>query len=706
MTRPRRTAAVPAVCLLVSLPLAGQDAAPRPPVAAVRPHAFDFHGTRLTDPYAWLKDKKSPAVVQYLDAENAYREAVTKRLQPFADALYAEMLSHVKQTDLGVPVRDNGYWYYHRTEEGKSYRVFCRRKGSMDAPEEVLLDVNALAAGHKFFSAEPAGVSDDGRLYAYLTDTSGYREYHLSVKDLGTGKLVEDKLAVVRGVAWAPDNRTLFYVTEDAAKRPYRLYRHTLGEPRGKDVLVYEETDTLFTLIIDRTRDKKYLIAMSESSDTSEQRVLAADTPAGAFRVLAPRRAGVEYAADHRDGVFHIGTNAGGAVNFKWVTCPVANTDPVAWAEFEPYRPAVYTTGVDVFRDFAVVSEREGGVPQLRVVHFDRKAGNRVPFAEPSYYAALGPNPEFAADAVLYYYTSLVTPLSVYACDAATRAVRLVKRTEIPGGFDPANYVTERIEATAPDGVKAPVSLVSRLGTPLDGTAPLLLYGYGSYGAPSDPSFRANVLPLLDRGGVFAIAHVRGSSDLGRQWYLDGKLLKKKNTFTDFIACADHLVARRYTRRDRLAIEGASAGGLLIGAVLNRRPDLCKAALLGVPFLDVINTMLDDSIPLTAQEYLEWGDPRKPAEGRYMLGYSPYDNLKKAAYPAILVTTSLNDSQVPFHEPAKYVAKLRTLKTDTNPLLLRCDMHAGHGGASGRYEALRERAGDLAFLLDQIGLKP
>lgn len=678
---------------------------PAPPTAPKRPHSFDFHGTKIDDPYFWMKDKKDPEVIRYLESENAYRESITKPLQPFEETLYNEMLSHIKQTDLGVPVQDNGFWYYSRTEEGKQYPFYCRKKGSLESTEEVLLDVNSLAKGKKFLSAQPRGASDDSRLYAYATDTTGFREYYLSIKDLSSGKLLEDAFVKVAGFCWASDSKSIYYVTEDAAKRPYQLYRHAIGESRDKDVLVYEEKDELYRVGVSRTLDKKYVIRSSVSSSTSEQAVLDSTSTTGSFGLIAPRSEGIEYAIEHRNGLFHIRTNKDGAVNFKWMTCPVTDTNPKGWKEFQTYDPSVYTENVRLFKEFAVITERERGIRQLRVFNFSSKDSHRIAFPEPSFSASLGANPEFNTDAVQLSYTSLVTPPTIYRYNLATKQREVLKQTEVPGGFDAANYVSERIEATAPDGVKVPISLVYRKGVVQDGQAPLFLYSYGSYGMSTDPTFSASRLVLLDRGVVFALAHIRGGSDLGRQWYLDGKLMKKKNTFTDFIACADHLVKEKYGSRDRLAIEGGSAGGLLIGATLNMRPDICKVAHLAVPFVDVVSTMLDESLPLTVQEFLEWGNPKEAAAGKYMLEYSPYDNLSKSKYPAILVTTSLNDSQVLYHEPTKYVAKLRTLKTDSNPLLLKCNMDAGHGGASGRYEALREKAYELAFLLSRIGIQ-
>jgi oligopeptidase B len=684
---------------------AADDAGPKPPVAAAKPHSFEFHGTTIEDPYFWMKDKTNPEVIQYLEAENAYRESLTKHLEPFAETLYQEMLSHIKQTDLGVPVRDNGYWYYSRTQQGMQYPFYCRKKGSLEAAEEVLLDVNGLAEGQKFMSAFPVGVSDNAQFYAYLTDTTGFREYYLSIKDLMTGKLVEDRFVKAAGFEWSGDNRTVFYIVEDEAKRAHKLFRHVLGQPVGSDVLVYEEKDELYTLDIGRTHDKKYLIRTSESSTTSEQHILDSTTPTADFRAIAVRQEGVEYSADHRDDRFHIRTNKDGAVNFKWMACEVAQSESAHWKDFEAVNPDVFVEDISLFKDFAVISEREAGIPQLRVHNFATGNSYRVSFPEPSYDVGLSSNPEFDVDTIRFSYNSLVTPPSVFAFNVVTKERELLKATEVPGGFDAKNYVSERIEATAPDGVKVPVSLVYRKGLVKDGKAPLFLYSYGSYGFSTDPTFSSTRLVLLDRGVVFAMAHIRGGSDMGYQWYLDGKLMKKKNTFTDFIACADHLVNEKYGARERLAIEGGSAGGLLIGAVINLRPDFCRVAHLAVPFVDVINTMLDESLPLTVQEFLEWGNPKESEAGRYMLEYSPYDNIAKRDYPVILVTTSLNDSQVLFHEPTKYVAKMRSLKTDSNPLLLKCNMDAGHGGASGRYEALREQAYEYAVMLDQLGIR-
>jgi oligopeptidase B len=677
--------------------------AAKPPAAAKKPEKLTLHGETRVDDFFWLKDKKNPEVIKYLEAENTYFAAVMKPTEAFQATLYKEFLSRIKQTDQDVPVKNRGYWYYSRTEEGKQYSIRCRKKGSMDAPEEVLLDGNELAKGEKFFSLGGMKVSDDGNLLAYVTDTTGYREYFLSVKDLRTGKLIENKLVKAPQFEWAADNKTLFYVTEDDAKRDHKLWRHTLGQPKEKDTLVYEEKDELFWLQLSRSRDRKYLYHTSASFTSTEQRFLPSETPEGEWKTILKREPDHEYSADHRDGTFYIRTNKA-ATNFKVMTCPVEKTDPANWKDLAPYDPKVFVEDADVFKNYVVISARVGGLSQVIVRDLAKGTAEPVEFKEAVYDVGLSSNPEFDTDSIRFTYTSLVTPDSEFEYDMATKGRTLLKRKEVPGGYDPENYVTERIHATAKDGTKVPISLVYRKGLKKDGTAPCLLYAYGSYGYSTTADFDPVRVSLLDRGVVYAIGHIRGGSELGRTWYDDGKMLKKMNTFTDFIACADYLVAEKYCARDRLGIEGASAGGLLMGAVLNLRPDLCKAAVLKVPFVDAITTMLDESLPLTVQEFQQWGNPKVKAEYDYIRQYCPYTNLKATAYPSMLVMTSLNDSQVMYHEPAKYVAKLRTLKADKTPLLFRCNMDAGHGGASGRYDHLKEDAIVLAFLLDQMGI--
>jgi oligopeptidase B len=678
--------------------------AERPPIAKQVPRKAEIHGDVRIDNYYWLRDKKSGEVLKYLEAENAYTKAVMQPTEPLQAKLYKEMLGRIKQTDLTVPYRNRGYWYYSRTQEGLQYPIYCRKKGSLEAAEVVLLDANQLAKDKKFFNVMGLTVSDDENLLAFAVDTSGFREYYLSVKDLRTGMLVEENLAKVAAFEWAADNKTLFYVTEDHAKRPHKLWRHLLAQPRDQDELIYEEKDALFWLGLWRSRDRKYLFLTSASFSATEQRCLPTSTPRGAWKTILPRRDQHEYTADHRDGLFYLRTNAGNAKNFKVVTCPVDKPDPAHWKELLPHNPAVHVTSVAVFEGHAVVSEREKAVPQLRVIDLHTGEQHRVSFPEAVYDIRLNENPEFATPLLRFTYTSLATPSSVYDYDAKNRQRKLLKRQEVLGGYDASQYTSERVYAAAPDGAQVPISLIYKKTLQKDGTAPILLYGYGSYGFTLPVAFNSNRVSFLNRGVVYAQAHIRGGSDLGREWYEQGKLRNKRNSFTDFIACADHLVNERYGSRSRLVIQGGSAGGLLIGAVLNFRPNLCKAAVLQVPFVDVINTMLDADLPLTVQEYRQWGNPNIKADYDYLKTYCPYTNLARTAYPSMLVTTSLNDSQVMYWEPAKYVAKLRTLKTDSNPLLFKCNMAGGHGGFSGRYDALSDQALIAAFVLDQMAV--
>ena len=690
--------AIPAVALGIDPKIA------TPPVAKKERHKFVLHGDTIADDYFWMKDKTNAEVIKHLEAENAYTSAVMKPTEPLREALYKEYLACIKQTDLSVPYKNRGYWYFTRTREGKQYPIFCRKKGTLEAAEEILLDGNELAKGEKFFSVSGLEVSDDGNRLAFATDTTGYREYYLSIKDLKTGEITESRFVKASRAEWAAGNATLFYVTEDPAKRAHKLWRHTLGEPKEKDALVAEEKDELFRLGLGKSRDGKYLFRTSRSATTAEQWYLPAEKPLGQWVLIARRQDGHDYSADHRDGQFYIRTNRHRATNFKIMTCSVSDTSFSSWKDFIPYDPAVMVNAISLFKDFAVISEREGGNPHLRVIDFGMGKQHRVEFPEPVYSANLGMNPEFDSTAVQLSYTSLVAPNSVFEYNLATKERKLLKRTEVPGGYNPDDYTSERVFASAGDGTKVPISLVYKKGTNRDGSAPCLLYGYGSYGATLPVAFSPTRLPLLDRGVIYAQAHIRGGSDMGRQWYDDGKMLRKKNTFSDFAACADFLVAEKYCDRDKLVIQGGSAGGLLVGATINLRPDLCKAAVLQVPFVDVINTMLDESLPLTVQEFLEWGNPKKKDEYDYMKTYCPYTNLRKSTYPALLVTTSLNDSQVMFHEPTKYVAKQRALNPG-NTVLFKCNMAGGHGGSSGRYDSLKEQAFVMSFVLDQMGIK-
>jgi oligopeptidase B len=673
--------------------------AAKPPVAKQVPKVDVVHGDKRVDNYYWLRQKSSPEVTAYLEAENAYTAAAMKPTEGLQEKLYQEILGRIKQTDLSVPYRLGDYWYYTRTEKGKQYPIHCRKRGSLEASEQVTLDLNELAKGQKFLGLGAFAVSDDGNLLAYSLDNTGFRQFTLYVKDLRTAALLPDRIEKVVSVAWAADNRTLFYVTEDAAKRPYRLLRHTLGT--AKDDAVYEEKDELYRLHVRRSRDKAYLFAESISSTTSEVRYLASDRPAEAPQVVLPRENDHEYHVDHRGGLFYIRTNKD-AKNYRLVTAPVAT--PRDWKELVPHRPDVLLEGVDLFRDHCVLAERENALPHLAVIDLRTQARHRLDFPEPVYTVFRDMNPEFNTTQVRFRYQSLVTPESVYDYDMETHQRKLLKRTEVLGGYDPSRYASERTFATASDGTKVPISLVYRKDLRRPGGNPLLLYGYGSYGASMPVTFTPARVSLLDRGVIYAMAHIRGGKEMGQVWHDQGKMLNKRNTFTDFIAAGDFMVAQHFTTHDQMAIQGGSAGGLLIGAVLNLRPDLCKVAVLEVPFVDVINTMLDASLPLTVQEYLEWGNPNNRTEYDYLKSYCPYTNLAAKNYPAMLVRTSLNDSQVMYWEPAKYVAKLRSLKTDSNVLLFKCNMAAGHGGSSGRYDAFRETAFAYAFVLTQLGI--
>jgi oligopeptidase B len=673
----------------------------QPPVTEKKPKITEINGDRLVDNYFWLREKSNPAVIAHLEAENAYTAAMMKPTEGLQDQLYKEILSHIKQTDTNVPYRWGDYFYYSRTVEGQQYPIFCRKHGNLNAPEQILLDLNELAKGQKFMSVGSFVPSDDGNLLAYSTDNTGYRQYTLHVKNLNTGELFSERIERVDSVAWATDNKTLFYVTEDAVtKRNDKFFRHVLGS--DKSDLVYEEKDELFDIGAARSRDKALIMLGAFSKTSNEFRYLPADNPNAEWKIVLPRQADHEYDIDHRGDLFYIRTNKG-AKNFRVVTAPVSDPSEKNWKEFVAHRPEVKIDSVDLFADYAVLSEWENGLEQIEIVNFKNNQRHRIVFPEPVYAAGLGPNREFNTAVLRYNYQSLVTPSSVFDYDMNTRKATLQKQTEVPGGFDKANYKSERVFATAADGTRIPMSIVYRRGTKLDGSAPMLLYAYGSYGIPISPGFSAGRLALLDRGVIYAIAHIRGGGELGEPWREAGRMMKKMNTFTDFIACADHLVKQKYTSSDRLVIQGGSAGGLLMGAVTNMRPDLFKAVVAQVPFVDVLNTMLDASLPLTTSEYIEWGNPNEKAAYDYMRQYSPYDNVAKKNYPAMLVKVSLNDSQVPYWEGTKFVAKIRELKTDHNPLLLKVNMGAGHGGASGRYDAIHESAFDYAFMLWQMG---
>lgn len=678
-----------------------------PPVAKRQGHSATLHGQSRTDDYHWLRQKDAPDVLAYLKAENAYTEAVMKPTEPLQQRLYDEMLGRIKQTDLSVPFRKDGWLYYSRTEEGKEYPIHCRKKGTLEGKEEILLDLNEMRKGEKFISLGDREVSDDGNLLAYSTDTTGFRVYTLRVKDLRSGELLPTKIEAVTSVAWAKDGKTLFYTTEDETKRSNKLWRHVLGA-RGPDTLQYEEKDERFTIAVGRTRSGGYLLAYVASHTTSEIRYLKADRPSDPWKIVAAREQDHEYDVDHRADTFYIRTNDQGR-HFRLVKAPVASPGRKSWKEVIPHREDVMLEGVDLFKDHYVVFTRKDALPHLAIAAYDAKgkaSPHEIAFDEAVYAAFPDTNEEFDSSVYRFSYMSFVTPKSVFDYDVKTKERKLLKRTEVLGGYDASLYTSERLTATAPDGTKVPISLVYKKGLAKDGRAPLLLYGYGSYGASIPVFFDSNRVSLLDRGVVYALAHIRGGGDLGKKWHDDGRMLRKKNSFTDFIACAEHLIAQRYTSRERLAINGGSAGGLLMGAVVNMRPDLFKAVVAEVPFVDVVNTMLDETLPLTVGEFEEWGNPKEKPAFDYMLSYSPYDNVTRKDYPAMLVVSAYNDSQVMYFEPAKWVAKLRAEKTDANPLLLKMDLDpAGHGGKSGRYEKLREEAFVNAFILNQLGVE-
>jgi oligopeptidase B len=677
---------------------------PAPPVAKKVPKTTEINGRELVDNYFWLRDKQNPEVAAYLQAENAYTDAVMKPTEGLQKKLYDEMLSRIKETDVEVPYKEGNYFYYTRTEAGKQYSIYCRKKGSLEAPEELLLDVNELAKGQKFMSVRDFAVSDDGNLLAYSTDNIGFRQYVLAVKDLRSGKLLPDHAERVGSVAWANDNKTIFYTVEDPiSKRQFQLYRHTAGSD-GSDKLIYEEKDERFNVETAKTRSKAYIFLLIGSHTTSEARYIPADQPTAEFKVLEPRKQDVEYYPDHNGSFFYIRVNDTGR-NFRLVKAPVSDPRSANWQEVVPHRANVMLDDTDFFKNYYVLSERENGLPQMQVTDLASGKSRRIEFPEPAYASYPYANREYDTSKFRYGYQSFITPRSVFEYDMTTGKSTLLKQKEVPG-YDRTKYQVEQIYAPAPDGVKVPISVVHLKGAKMDGTGPMYLTAYGSYGFPFDIAFNSDRFSLIDRGVVEAVAHIRGGGEMGKAWHDDGRMMHKKNTFTDFIASAEFLVKQGYGSKDRLVIEGRSAGGLLMGAVLNMRPDLFHAALVGVPFVDVINTMLDETLPLTVAEFEEWGNPKEKPAFDYMISYSPYDNIEAKTYPNILVRTSFNDSQVMYWEPAKYVAKMRAMRTDHNSLIMKTNMNpAGHGGASGRYDRLHEVAFDYAYFLTQMGIQ-
>ncbi|MCI5083455.1 MAG: S9 family peptidase [Saprospiraceae bacterium] len=675
-----------------------------PPTAKKIDKKLTIHNDTRLDPYYWLNERENPEVIAYLEAENEYKEAMLAHTKDFQNDLFEEIKSRIKQDDQSVPYKENGYYYITSYKKGQEYPVYSRKKETLDAPEEVILDVNQLAEGHDYYNVAGMSVSPDNRLLAYGEDTIGRRIYTVRFKDLESGELLADEIPnVAGGAVWAADNKTLFYTIKDEALRPYKIYRHILGTPVQEDVEVYHEEDPTFLAYAFKSKSKKYIIIASVARLTSEYRVLSADDPMGDFRIIQPRVRELEYNIAHFEDRFYIRTNLN-ARNFRLMVTPEDKTTMDHWQEVIPHREDVLLEDMDIFKNHLVLSERVKGITQLRVRPWEGEE-HYIDFGEDAFLAYTSVNPEFNTNTLRVSYTSMTTPSSTFDYDMNSRKLTVLKEQEVLGDFDKNNYETERLYATARDGVKVPISIVYRKGFKKDGSAPLLLYGYGSYGASMEPYFSSVRLSLLDRGFAYAIAHIRGGEELGRHWYDDGKLLKKKNTFTDFIDCGEFLLSENYTSKGHLYAMGGSAGGLLMGAIVNMRPDLWNGIVSAVPFVDVVTTMLDESIPLTTGEYDEWGNPNDEKYYHYIKSYSPYDNLEAKEYPAMLITTGLHDSQVQYWEPAKYVARLRELKTDNNPLLLHTNMDAGHGGKSGRFERLREVAMEWAFFLDLEGIK-
>lgn len=677
----------------------------QPPICELKPQVLEQFGDKREDPYYWLnqywlKGPDAPKVVQYLEAENAYYNQVMKPFEGLQETLYQEMVGRIKQTDQSVPYFRNGYWYITKTEAGQEYAVYTRRKGTMDAPEELLINGNQLGAGKSYFALGGMSVSPNNKILAYGVDTVSRRKYRIHFKDLTTGQMLVDEIPVTTGgVTWANDNKTVFYTQQnETTLRSERVMKHVLGTPVSQDELVYYEADETFSVGIGKTKSEAYIFIESESTLSSELRYIKADQPQESFQVFLPRQKDLLYTVDHYQDDFYIVTNWQ-ARNFRLMKCPIKKTAQSAWIEVIPHREQVLLEGIQIFSRYLVVSERSNALTQIRIQEWKSKKEHYLDFGEQAYVAGVGYNPEFNTEKLRFSYQSMATPPTTYDYHMQEKKKTILKQLEVVGGYDPSQYTTERLWVTAGDGTRVPMSIVYKKGFRKNGQSPLLLYGYGSYGVSTDPTFSISRLSLLDRGFAFAIAHVRGGQEMGRSWYEDGKMFKKKNTFTDFIDCAEYLIKEKYTSPAHLYASGGSAGGLLMGAVVNMRPDLWNGIIAAVPFVDVVTTMLDESIPLTTSEFDEWGNPKNKESYDYMKSYSPYDNVTRKSYPNMLVTTGLHDSQVQYFEPAKWVAKLRTYKTDSNLLLLQTNMEAGHGGASGRFRRLKETARDYTFLL-------
>jgi oligopeptidase B len=675
---------------------------PEAPIAKKTPFTITEHGHSRVDDYYWMRERTNAEVIAYLETENAYTESVMAHTKELQEELYQEMVGRIQETDEDAPYRYGGYYYYTRTVEGLQYPIHCRKPGSLEAEEEILLDLNELAKEHDYLVLGVFEVSPDHNMLAYSLDTSGSEEFIVYFKDLTTGELLPDRIENTKfDGEWTNDKLHFFYTTQDEAKRDYRLHRHKIGTSTEEDDLLYQEDDELFWVSLGKTRDQAFLVLTSASIETSEVRVLDANKPHGELSLIHPREKELLYFVSHHQGTFYIRTNDN-AKNYKIVTTPVTKPAKEHWREWVPHREDVLISDIDLFADHLVIYKRQNGLKTIGVTHLSTNETHHVAFPEPAYTYEQEKNREFNTNLVRFTYMSMSTPDTVYDYDMVQRTLVLKKRKPVLGDFASDNYITERLFASADDGAKIPISVVYRKGLKMDGSNPCLLYGYGAYGASMEPYFGINQISLLDRGFVFAIAHIRGGQELGRYWYDEGKYLNKKNTFTDFITCGRYLTAEKYTRPGKLSIMGASAGGLLIGSVLNMAPDLCHGAIAKVPFIDVVTTMLDESIPLTVAEFEEWGNPKDEEYYHYMLSYSPYDNVEAKVYPHILITAGLNDPRVSYWEPAKWTAKLRGIKTDNNRLLLKTNMGAGHFSASGRYEYLREIAFNYAFLVDTL----
>ena len=695
-----------ALALCVACNPQGEANMPDAPVAKIQPKELVMHGDTRIDNYFWLRERENPEVISYLEAENAFTKAVMKDTEELQKKLFDEMVGRLQQNDESVPYLDNGYYYYTRFVEGGQYAIYCRKEGSLEAEEEIFLDVNKLAEGHNFFSARVGGISPNNEIVAYSYDTVGRRKYNLAFKNLKTGEELEDKIAVVTGnMVWAADSKTIFYTRQDEQTlRSYRIYKHVIGSDPADDPIVYEEKDDTFSVRVGKTKSRDYIIIYSTQTMATEARFIRADQPDAEFSLVQPRERGLEYSLDHFGDHFYIRTNLN-AQNFALMKTPVTKTSKENWEVVIPNRDDVFFQGFEVFKNHLVVSERQDGLRKVRVMKWGEDEGYYLNFDEPAYTTGIDVNLEFDTDMLRYNYTSMTTPYSVFEMNMNNPEEKtLLKESAVLGGYEKENYVTDRLFAVARDGVKVPVSIVYKKDIDREKAHPMLLYAYGSYGSSMDPRFDAGRISLLDRGFYYAVAHIRGGQEMGRHWYEDGKLLNKINTFTDFVDCSKYLIEEGYTSEEMLFAEGGSAGGLLMGSIANMNPELYKGILAHVPWVDVVTTMLDDTIPLTTSEYDEWGNPNDEEYYKYMLSYSPYDNVEAKAYPNMLVTTGLHDSQVQYWEPAKWVAKLRAMKTDNNILILKTNMEAGHGGATGRFNRYKERAFNYAFMLKLLDM--